>query len=544
MSFIMNTKSTLRIALLLVAFLPLAATLPAQDASIPRLEKRGAATQLVLDGKPFLMLAGELHNSSSSSLDFMKPIWPRLADIPLNTVLTPLSWELVEPTEGNYNFALVDGLLAQAREKHLHIVFLWLAAWKNGMSSYAPVWVKENTKRFPRVRLHNNEVEILSTLAGASDATRDADARAFAALMQHIRETDARDHTVLMMQVENEVGILGGSRDFSPAANQAFASAVPSQLTEYLNAHRGALDPELLELWKQHGEKASGTWAQIFGDSPRADEIFMAWNYARYVQFVTAKGKSAYNLPMYVNTWLAGEDTAPGDYPSGGPQPRVMDIWKAAGSAIDLYCPDLYAPNFSYWAVRYHRADNPLFIPETRGAADGAANVFYAVGEHAALGFSPFAIDGFYSDPADLGPSYAAIASIAPILLEQQTSGNTHGFRLTKEHPAVEFVMNGYLIQVSLDEIFGAHAEAGYGLIIATGQNDFFGAGKGFRVKITPRFPNQFHLGFASIDEGKFEDGKWIPGRRLNGDETDQGAYWRFDSRSLHIEKATLYRFD
>lgn len=541
----MKTKSALRIASFLAAVLPLAAsTLPAQDATLPHLEKRGAATQLILDGKPYLILAGELHNSSSSSLDYMKPIWPRLAGLPLNTVLTPLSWELIEPTEGKYDFTLVDGLLAQARGQNLHIVFLWLAAWKNGMSSYAPVWVKENTKRFPRVHLHNNEVEILSTLAGNSDSTRDADARAFAAVMQHIREADTRDHTVLMMQVENEVGILGGSRDFSPAANQAFASAVPSQLTDYLRSHQDSIDPELRELWKEQGERTSGTWAQIFGDTPRADEIFMAWNYARYVQFVTAKGKAAYNLPMYVNTWLAGEDTAPGEYPSGGPQPRVMDIWKAAGSAIDLYCPDLYAPNFSYWADRYHRADNPLFIPETRGAADGAANVFYAVGEHAALGFSPFAIDGFYADPTDLGPSYAAILSLAPILLEQQASGNTHGFRLTKEHPAVEFVMNGYLVQVSLDEIFGTHAEAGYGLIIATGQNDFLGAGKGFRVKITPRFPSPFHLGFASIDEGKFEAGKWIPGRRLNGDETDQGAYWRFDPRSLHIEKASLYRFE
>ena len=69
----------------------------------------------------------------------------------LNTVVTPLSWELVEPTEGKYDFALVDGLLAQAREAHQKIVFLWLASWKNGMSSYAPVWVKQDTKRFPRV---------------------------------------------------------------------------------------------------------------------------------------------------------------------------------------------------------------------------------------------------------------------------------------------------------------------------------------------------------------------------------------------------------
>ena len=531
-------------AIFVAAFVVVPIAICAQDANLPHLEKRGAATQLMVDGKPFLMLAAELHNSSSSSLEYMKPIWPRLAAIPLNTVLTPISWELVEPAEGKYDFALIDGLLAQAREQHLRVVFLWLAAWKNGMSSYAPVWVKQDTKRFPRVIIHNNEANILSSIAGVSDATRDADARAFAAVMQHIRDVDARDHTVIMMQVENEVGILGDSRDHSPAAEQAFASPVPPQLTDYLKVHRETLDPELRELWRQQGEKVSGTWAQVFGDTPRADEIFMAWNYARYVQAVTAKGKAAYELPMYVNTWLANEGFAPGDYPSGGPQPRVIDIWKAAGSAIDICSPDIYLPNFSYWAGRYHRADNPLFVPETNGGSTGASNVFYAVGEKAAIGFSPFAIDSFTSEEAtELGASYGAIASVAPILLEQQSKGNVHGFSLTREHPWVEFSMNGYTVRVSLDEIFGNHTEKGFGLIMATGQDEFLGVGKGFRVLITARAPSPFKLGYASIDEGTYEDGKWRPGRRLNGDENDQGSYWRFDASAIRIEKAVLYRY-
>ncbi|MGB2675934.1 MAG: beta-galactosidase [Candidatus Acidiferrum sp.] len=372
----MRNRLLFSTVLLAAAFFVALGAICAQDANLPHLEKRGNTTQLIVDGKPFLMLGGELYNSSSSSLEYMKPLWPRLAAIPLNTVVTPLSWELVEPAEGKYDFALIDGLLAQAREQHVRVVFLWLASWKNGLSSYPPVWVKQHTKRFPRVILHNNEASILSTIAGFSDATRDADARAFASVMQHLREVDGRDHTVIMMQVENEVGILGDARDHSSAADQAFASAVPPQLTEYLRAHRDTLDPELRALWQQQGEKASGSWAQVFGDTARADEIFMAWNYARYVQAVTSKGKAAYNLPMYVNTWLAGEDTAPGDYPSGGPQPRVIDIWKAAGTAIDIYSPDLYAANFSYWANRYHREGNPLLIPETRGGTAGASNVF------------------------------------------------------------------------------------------------------------------------------------------------------------------------
>jgi hypothetical protein len=539
----MRSRLLTLVALSGAAFLLFPVATCAQDASLPHLEKRGVTTQLIVDGKPFLMLAGELHNSSSSSLEYMKPLWPRLAAIPVNTILTPISWELVEPAEGKYDFTLVDGLLAQAREQHLRVVFLWLATWKNGMSSYAPVWVKQDTKRFPRALLHNNEANILSTIAGFSDATRDADARAFAAVMQHIREVDSRDHSVIMMQVENEVGILGDARDHSAAAEQAFASSVPPHLTDYLKAHRDTLDPELRALWQRQGEKTSGTWSQIFGDTPRGEEIFMAWNYARFVDAVTTKGKAAYKLPMYVNTWLAAEDVPPGDYPSGGPQPRVIDIWKAAGSAIDTYSPDIYLPDFSYWTNRYHRNDNPLFIPETNGGGVGGSNVFYAVGEHAAIGFSPFAIDEFYEETADLGASYSAIASVAPILLEQQARGNVHGFSLTKEHPSVEFSMNGYRVHVTLDEIFGNHSEKAFGLIIATGQDEFLGVGKGFRVLISALSWSPFKLGYASIDEGTYEDGKWRPGRRLNGDENDQGNYWRFDPHSIKIEKAVLYHY-
>lgn len=497
----------------------------------------------MVDGKPFLMLAGELHNSSSSSLEYMKPAWPKLAALGLNTVLTPLSWELVEPTEGKYDFALVDGLLAQAREQHQHIVFLWLASWKNGMSSYDPVWVKQDTKRFPRAVENGNEVNILSTFG---DATRDADARAFAAVMQHLREVDGREHTVLMMQVENEVGVLGDTRDHSAVANKAFAGAVSPELTSYLKTHRDTLNPELLELWQSNGEKTSGTWAQVFGDTSRADEIFMAWHYARYVQAVAAKGKSAYDIPMYVNAWLAGDDVTPGDYPSGGAQPRVIDIWKAAGTAIDVYAPDLYATPFSGWCKRYHRADNPLWIPETVGGATGAANLFYAFGEHAALGFSPFGIDS-WNDGRDetneeLGKSYSVMAQIAPLLLEAQVKGEAHGFLLDKSHPSVEFDMNGYVVRVSLDEIFGQGTKKGYGLIMATGPKEFTGAGKGFRVSFSTRSADS-HVGLASVDEGHFEDGKWIAGRRLNGDENDQGSFWRFDSRGVKIEKAALYRY-
>lgn len=515
--------------------------LAAQTTPVPHLEKQGQATQLIVDGKPFLILGGEIHNSSSSSLEYMRPEWAKLSAMSLNTVLTPVSWELIEPVEGKFDFTLVDGLLAQAREQHMRIVFLWLAAWKNGMSGYPPVWVKSNTKRFPRAVQHGNEVNILSTFASA---TREADGKAFAALMVHLREVDARDRTVLMVQVENEVGILGDTRDHSAVANQAFAASAPVELMRYLKAHHDALDPELRALWDENGDKPSGSWSQVFGETARADEIFMAWHYARYVHAVAADGKAAYNLPLYVNTWLGGEDTTPGDYPSGGPQPRVVDVWKAAGSALDFYAPDLYAANFASWAKRYHRDGNPLFLPETNGGAAGAANIFYALGEQAALGFCPFGIDSFADVNKELAPSYSALSQIAPMLLEQQSKGEVHGFVLDKGHPSVEFTLNGYTAHVSLDDIFGNHAENGFGLIMADGPDHFLGAGKGFRVRFAKPASKTPHVGIASVDEGRYEDGKWIAGRRLNGDENDQGSYWRFDQRQVNIEKVAVYKFE
>ena len=511
------------------------------SAQPPHLEKRGAAAQLIVDGKPFLMLSGELHNSSSSSLDYMKPIWPQLAAMGINSVVTPLSWELIEPEEGKFDFTLVDGLLEQARQAHERIVFLWLASWKNGMSSYAPVWVKRDTKRFPRVVENGAEVEILTPLA---TSTMEADARAYVALMRHLKEADSRDHTVLMMQVENEVGVLGDTRDHSEAANKAFAGAAPADLTKYLAAHRDSLYPDLRARWKANGDKMSGTWAEVFGDNARADEIFMAWHYAHFIQGVTAKGKAAYDLPMYVNTWLAGDDTKPGSYPSGCPEPWVVDVWRAAGTALDLYAPDLYAENFIEWCRRYHRNGNPLFMPEARGGKTGAANVFYALGEEAGIGFSPFAIEDDTDPNSDLAASYRELATLAPILAEHQAAGDAHGFVLDKTHPSVDFTANGYALHVALDEIFGHGTDAGYGLILADGPDRFIGAGKGFRVSFSPINENDRQVGIGSIDEGVFEDGKWIPGRRLNGDENDQGQGWRVDGRGLHTEKVSLYRFD
>src|SRR6201994_3202459 len=177
----------------------------AQPSAPPHLRKQGTAMQLIVGGKPFLVLAGELGNSSSSSLEYMRPVWPKLAAMNLNTVLVPVYWELIEPSEGKFDFTLVDGLIQDARKSHLHIIPLWFASWKNSMSCYAPAWVKKDQRRFPRSEERGGRgMEILSPFSRENVET---DARAFAAFMRHLREVDGRDHTVIMVQVENEIGM-------------------------------------------------------------------------------------------------------------------------------------------------------------------------------------------------------------------------------------------------------------------------------------------------------------------------------------------------
>ena len=95
-----------------------------------------------------------------------------------------------------------------------------------------------------------------------------------------------------------------------------------------------------------------------------------------------------------------------------------------------------------------------------------------------------------------LGVGYPLLVTgISQVIFPHQANGSlivdadgtVHGFVLNQENPSIDFVMQGYMVHVTLDEIFGNHAENGFGLIIATGKDEFIGAGKGIRVSFTPR---------------------------------------------------------
>jgi len=546
-------------------------------AGIPHLQKQGAATQLIVDGKPFLALGAELNNSSASSLDYMKPLWPKLAATHLNTVLATVSWELIEPEEGKFDFKTVDGVIEGARANNLHLVILWFASWKNGKSTYQPLWVKTNQARFPLAQ--NEQGKSLNTLTTLSDANRDADARAFAAFMRHLREVDGTKHTVLMIQVENECGLLEESRDYSPAANQAFAGPVPKELMDYLQQHKDALIPEFRDVWAANGYKKSGTWTEVFGPGKPAgkeipvrtltppmtkeehetawrnlywpsDEIFMAWHYARYVGKVAAAGKTEYNIPMYVNAWLQQRDHAwPGTYPCGGPLPQVINVWQAGAPAIDILAPDLYVPEFEELCARFTRAGNPLFIPECHAEARGVANAIYVFGRHDAIGYSPFGIDRSAGGDTEFARGYEFLSQIAPLILENQGKGTMTAVLLERDGKPQTVRLGNYTIEARYSaRSFGpANANASpdcvAGLFIATGPDDFVIVGRGLNVYFASATNPSENVGLGTVEEGVFENGRWVTGRWLNGDETPEWKGLRFRADNYGMQRVKLYRY-
>ena len=530
----------------------LAATACAHAQSLskaPHLERRGHVTQLIVDGKPFLALAGELYNNSATSLDYMKPVWPRLKAMHLNTVLAPISWALLEPSEGKFDYTLVDGLIRDARSEDLHLVLLWFGSWKNTWSSYAPDWVKRDFERFPRVQLQNGSgTERLSPF---SDACRDADARAFRALMRRVKEVDGDAHTVLMVQVENEVGVVPEARDHSAAADRAYDRPVPGQLMDYLQHHKDALDQDLRAKWQAAGFKQSGNWEAVFGSGPETEDLFMAWHYALYIGNVAEAGKAEYALPMFANAALIRPNYAPGQYNSGGPLPHSMDLWKAAAPQLDFLAPDIYF-EFKKWTDRYDRPDNPLFIPEAAGDAEGGANVFYAVGQRGAFGFSPFAIDGTRGSGAEspLARSYDLLSQLAPMILERQPEGRVAGVLLEELTPSENVRLGDYTLHISggvRRPLFGEGgnappppAEWPHGIFIAAGKDEFYLAGTAMNVTFSPETPGPPIVGLASVEEGRFVDGRWMRGRALAGDDTGQGNNISLRGGILHV---TLYRY-
>jgi beta-galactosidase GanA len=494
------------------------------------------------------MLAGELGNSTASDLEYLRPFWARLRALHLNTVLAPVYWELIEPQEGKFDFKLVDGLIEGARAHDLRLVLLWFGSWKNSMSSYVPSWVKRDQQRFPRAETSDGRgLEILSVF---SEANRAADARAFAALMRHVRAVDGARHTVLMVQVENEIGMIPEARDQSADADARLAGAVPEALLRYLSTHRHALAAPLKARWEAQGARTSGSWHEVFGPDLFTDEIFMAWHFAVYVEAVAAAGRAEYDLPLFVNAALVRPGRKPGEYPSGGPLPHLFDVWRAGAPTVDFLAPDIYFPNYVEWARAYDVPNQPFFVPETGRQHDATpANAFYTFGAHDALGFSPFAIEDFpANDP--LGDAYHVLQNLAPLILQHQGKGTMTGVRPivafdgTVDERPQDVRLGDFTLHVNFvapftpreNQTIAAHG----GLIIQLGAEEYLVAGRGLTITFSAQ---SGWVGIESIWEGAYVNGVWKRGRLLNGDQSHQGRHVRLASHKFKVQRVKLYRY-
>jgi hypothetical protein len=522
----------------------------ANAAEAPKIAKSAAGGQLIVNGKPYLILGGELGNSSAGTAEQADIILPEIAKMHVNTVLMPVAWEQIEAEEGKFDFTILDRWIDVAREQRLHLVVLWFGSWKNGVSSYAPAWVKKDTKRFPRaLSADGEELEILSTLG---EETRKSDGRAFAELMKHIRQKDQEQQTVLMAQVENEVGYLGRGRDRSEAANRLFRSAVPPDLIRKLQSRQDEFSPEL----RAHFNVAGKTWTEVFGDA--ANEVFMAWNYARSIEAVAAQGKQEYALPMYLNCQLPAPRERAGEYPSGGPQPYYLEVYRVTAPTIDFYSPDIYWPNFEYWIDRYKFSGNVVFVPEAR-LESAPYNAFYAYGEAGAFGFSPFGIENGQSMPdasgsggsGGSGPTikevYEALSEMSDLLLAHQLSDGTRAVVLHSNGPRTTqtVALGDYLFEAALSRSWPAKAlltDDGAMLIVQSTENEFYIAGTGLTVSFYRNPDVDTAVGrIESVEEVSRSNGNWTTLRRLNGDQTNQGRQVLMPARQVRVYRVVLY---
>lgn len=518
-----------------------------QAASPAKLGQYQQQQLLLVDNQPFFIRGGELGNSSASSMAYMESAWPRLKAMNLNTLLAPVYWELIEPEQGKFDFTLLDQLIARAHKEQLKLVLLWFGSWKNSMSCYVPSWIKRNPTSYPRAQdQEGRNQEILSPF---SSANLNADLTAYSALLKHLRDRDSH-RTVIMIQVENEIGMLPDVRDYSPAANQAYAQRVPSKLLSYLETHKTQLAPELQERWQRLGFQTQGTWEQVFGPGQATEEIFMAWHYARYTNAVAAAGKAIYPIPTYVNAALPRPGKRPGQYPSAGPLPHLLDIWAAGSAAIDLYSPDFYNPDFQRWSDSYTDNQRALFIPEHEFDETVAAKAFYAFGRYNTLGFSPFSIESAPEPQAsNLGKAYTTLAQLDELLSLHPAGQSRTGVLLDRVHPEQIIQLGNYEFHFRHDFTLGWSKAAEQdqwpmagGLIIQTAEQDFVIAGTGLVVTFRSLTPGQT-AGIDRIEEGNYLRGKWQRLRVMNGDQDHQGRHLRIASGEYGIQQLRLYAY-
>lgn len=499
--------------------------------SIPYLAEDKGGKFFMVHDKPFLALGGELHNSSGADLRYMEEVvWPTLRRIGGNFYLTPAYWEYVEPEEGVYNFDLVDGVIDQARREGVKLGLLWFGTWKNGASDYVPLWLKQNHSRYFLAR--DEKGTPIKTISPLCTEVRDLDAKAFAALMKHLKEYDGEENSVITVQVENEVGIWMHDRDFCEQSNTEFEKEVPAEVAELFGV--------------------TGTWAEAFGKD--ACHQFEAYAYSQYIEAVAAAGRKEYALPLYVNCVPSGM----GFCPAGGPDYTVHKMWMHFAPTIDMYTPDVYAPTYKEICTAFVHDGNPLFIPETNTGKDSAAKLIYAMGALNCIGFNPFGCEDFFDSEVHipdidwanngfacnyapnagerLRRAYEITWALWPEIRKAHEEGRIHAFYQqggvgpfgASDHMDIQnYAVNirygkGGGMPMPMPPMGGpggAEDPIGAGLIIERGQGEFLIFGINCNLTFVPQNGGTETIFVADKRELRLDGGVLNVGRSLNGDE-------------------------
>lgn len=565
-----------KLVLLLISCLILHANAHAQQAA---LQKQGTATQLLVNSQPFLVLGGELGNSSAACIEDIERIFPKLQRMGLNTVLVPAYWDLIEPIEGVFDFTLTDKVIQQARQNDLKVIFLWFGVWKNSMSCYAPLWFKENYKKYPRA--HTQSGKPLEIASAFSENVFQADNRAFSQWMKHIASIDKEEGTVIMIQIENEIGMLEEARDYSREANALFQAAVPTEFMSYLQKNKKRLHSEMKQKWETQGFKKQGIWQEVFGADLYTDELFMAWHYACYVERLAQTARSIYNVPLYVNAAMNSRNRKPGEYPSAGPLAHLIDVWHCGAPSIDFLAPDLYDNGFIDWVAKYKLPNNPLFIPESKLTENNGVRAFYVFGEHDAIGFNPFSIeDGSDSPHSPFVQGYAKLRELMPLITKYQGKGVMKGLLFDQENK--ERIIYQDNLKITCRHNFtlpwdprakdGSEWPEGGGILLKIAPNEYVVAGSGIVVEfenasekgtITQQalgedgfaqvggasiqkevWNGKARIGIGFVDEVRVnKDGTFSYIRRLNGDQDHQGRHVRISVGQFSILHVKLYEY-
>jgi hypothetical protein len=500
----------------------------------PRFMQKDGRWALLVEGKPYLMLGGQVHNSSSWPSE-LPAVWRSLAELHANTVEAPVYWEWIEPQLGKFNWDNVDAVVKGAREHNLHVVLLWFGTWKNGNMHYVPEWVKTDTKKFPRViRADGEPIDVLSA---SSRSNLEADKAAFVALMRHVKMIDGVEHTVLMVQVENESGIIGSPRDFSPESNKELAGQVPADM-----------------LTAAH--KQPGTWAEVFGGD--ADELFQLYHQAHYLDEIAAAGKAEFNIPIYMNVWLSYPPAElperrlpiPGiQYPSGGAVQHWVGLWRALTRAIDAVAPDIYGDDSGFVhdvLTAYHRPDNPLLVPEIAKPDSFAKYDLLSLGQ-GAVGIAPFGVDprgwNILGDVPGAGHA-RNFALLSPMVREIATLNFEGKLKTSIEEagqPQQEMDFGPWQATISYGypqhdgrRPPGTNDAHGVALVAQLGKDEFLVTGIDASVSfhLPGRLPG-IRMQILSAEEGSYDQGIWRAKRLWNGDETDRGLQFHADDPAV-----------